>query len=57
MRIIYHENPSYPSGIIDTQWALIELYIPVYPGGRPSTINLRDLVDGILYVLLTGQSA
>lgn len=45
---------SYPSDVIDTQWALIEPHIPVYPGGRPRKTNLRDVVDAILYVLCTG---
>jgi hypothetical protein len=27
---------SYPSDITDTQWALIETHLPVYPGGRVS---------------------
>jgi putative transposase len=44
----------YPSDITDRQWALIEPHIPVYPGGRPRTTNLRDVVDAILYVLRTG---
>ena len=45
---------SYPSDVTDAQWALIEPHIPVYPGGRPRTTNLRDVVDAIFYVLRTG---
>jgi putative transposase len=45
---------SYPSDISDEQWSLIEPHIPVYPGGRPRTTNLRDVVDAIFYVLRTG---
>ena len=45
---------SYPSDITDAQWRLIEPYLPVYPGGRPRTTNLRDVVDAILYILRTG---
>src|SRR6187397_1803096 len=44
----------YPSDITDTQWALIEPHIPVYPGGRPRTTDVRDVVDAILYILRTG---
>src|SRR5689334_5288110 len=47
-------NASYPSDVSDEQWALIEPHIPVYPGGRPRTTDLRDVVDAILYVLRTG---
>jgi putative transposase len=45
---------SYPSDITDEQWALIEPHLPVYPGGRPRTTNLRDVVDAIFYILRTG---
>ena len=48
------KTQSYPSDITDTQWALIEPCIPVYPGGRPRTTNLRDVVDAIFYILRTG---
>ena len=45
---------SYPSDVTDEQWRLIEPHIPVYPGGRPRTTDLRDVVDAVLYVLRTG---
>src|SRR5262249_33409941 len=45
---------KYPSDVTDAQWRLIARLIPVYPGGRPRTTNLRDVVDAILYVLRTG---
>src|SRR6476469_5202286 len=45
---------SYPSDITDEQWALIEPHLPVYPGGRPRTTDLRDVVDAIFYLLRTG---
>ena len=45
---------SYPSDVTDAQWALIEPLIPVYPGGRPRTTDLRDVVDAIFYLLRTG---
>lgn len=43
----------YPSDVTDEQWALIEPLIPVYPGGRPRTTDVRDVLDAILYVLRT----
>src|SRR5437660_981561 len=45
---------SYPSDVTDTQWALIEPLIPVYPGGRPRKTDLRDVADAVFYVLRTG---
>ena len=45
---------SYPSDVSDAQWALVEPHLPVYPGGRPRTTDLRDVVDAILYLLRTG---
>ena len=45
---------SYPSDLTDSQWRLIEPHLPVYPGGRPRTTNLRDVVDAIFYILRTG---
>jgi putative transposase len=45
---------SYPSDITDSQWALIEPHLPVYPGGRPRKTDLRDVVDAIFYILRIG---
>jgi putative transposase len=45
---------KYPSDVTDDQWALLRELIPVYPGGRPRTTNLRDVVDAVFYVLRTG---
>ena len=45
---------SYPSDITDAPWAPIEPHLPVYPGGRPRTTDLRDVVDAVFYVLRTG---
>jgi putative transposase len=47
-------TPSYPSDVTDAQWPLIEPLIPVYPGGRPRTTDLRDALDATLYILRTG---
>ena len=44
----------HPSDITDEQWALVAPHLPVYPGGRPRTTDLRDVIDAILYVLRTG---
>src|ERR1700693_3357968 len=44
----------YPSDLTDEQWAVVEPFIPIYPGGRPRTTAMRDVVDAILYLLRTG---
>ena len=44
----------YPSDLTDEQWALVKPLIPAYPGGRPRTTEMRDVVDAIFYVLRTG---
>jgi putative transposase len=44
----------YPSDLTDEQWVLVEPLIPVYPGGRPRTTSMRDVVDAIFYVLRSG---
>src|SRR4051812_27568220 len=48
-------NPQYPSDLSDEQWALIGPRLPAgLPGGRPRGVDLRAVVDAILYVLRTG---
>jgi transposase len=44
----------YPSDVTDSQWALIEAHIPVYPGGRPRKTDTRHVVDAVFYILRTG---
>ena len=47
-------NQQYPSDLTDAQWALVKNLIPEYPGGRPRTTRMRDVLDAILYLLRTG---
>ena len=45
----------YPSDLTDTEWALIEPFIPpARRGGRRRTVDVREVLDGLLYVLATG---
>jgi len=45
----------YASDLTDREWAILEALIPpAKPGGRPRTINLREVVNGIFYLLKTG---
>jgi putative transposase len=45
---------TYPSDLTDEQWALIEPFFPVHPGGRARSTDLRAVVDAILYLLHSG---
>ena len=45
----------YPSDMTDAQWSLIAGMIPpAKRGGHARTVNLREEVNGLLYVLGTG---
>ncbi|MEH3117021.1 MAG: IS5 family transposase [Methylorubrum populi] len=45
----------YPSDLTDEEWALIEPLIPpAKPGGGKRSVDIRAVVDGLMYVLSTG---
>jgi putative transposase len=45
----------YPSDLTDTEWMLLEPLIPpAKPGGRHRTVDMREVVNGIFYVLRSG---
>jgi transposase len=45
----------YPSDLTDEEWALVEPFIPpARRGGRQRTVDVREVLNGILYVLATG---
>jgi transposase len=45
----------YPSDLIDQEWSLIEPLIPpAKRGGNRRTVVVRDVVDGVMYILSTG---
>jgi len=45
----------YPSDLTDEEWSLIEAEIPpAKRGGGKRTVNLREVVNGLMYVLSTG---
>ncbi len=45
----------YPSDLTDAEWALVKPLIPpAKRGGRPRTIVVREVLNGIFYVLATG---
>jgi len=45
----------YPSDLSDAEWALVEPLIPpAKRGGRPREVIVREVLNGIFYVLSTG---
>ena len=45
----------YPSDLTDGEWALVEPLIPPgRRGGDKRTVNLREVVNGLMYILSTG---
>ena len=49
------KRKSYPSDLNDKEWGILEALIPPpKPGGRPRTVNMRQILNAILYVLWTG---
>lgn len=45
----------YPSDLTDAEWALVEPLIPpAKPGGNKRTVTVREVVNGLMYVLSTG---
>ena len=45
----------YESDLTDAEWALVgSLIPPAKRGGRPRTVNVREVLNAIFYVLWTG---
>lgn len=45
----------YPSDLTDAQWRIIEPRIPpAKPGGHPRTVDIREIINTILYLVTTG---
>jgi transposase len=45
----------YPSDVTDEEWVLIAPHIPpAKPGGNKRTVDLRAVVNGLMYILSTG---
>ena len=46
---------SYDTDLTDAGWHLIDPFIPpAKPGGRPRKVNMREVVNGIMYLLRAG---
>jgi putative transposase len=49
------ERKPYPSDLTDEQWRLIAPLLPeAKPGGRPREVDLREVLDGIFYLVRGG---
>ena len=52
-----HERAGlrYPSDLTDAEWALVAPFIPpAKRGGRKRTVDVREVLNGVFYVLATG---
>ena len=39
----------------DEQWEIIKTLVPeAKPGGRRSTVDMREIINGIFYILVAG---
>jgi putative transposase len=48
-------SPPYPTELSDREWAILAPLLPeAKPGGRPRTVELRVILNGIFYVLRSG---
>ena len=50
-----HSRQRYPSDLTDQEWTILEPLIPpAKPGGRPRMVNMRQVINAILYLDRTG---
>jgi transposase len=49
------EEKRYPSDMTEDEWVILESLIPqAKPGGRHRSVNMREVMNGIFYVLRGG---
>jgi putative transposase len=49
------DNLRYPSDLTDDEWVIVKPLIPLAKrGGNKRSVEIRDIVNGVLYVLSTG---
>jgi len=51
----YETNQVYPTDLTDCQWDCLKDLIPAAsPGGRPRTLEMRAVINAILYIVVSG---
>lgn len=51
------KRDAYPTDLTDNQWKRLERLIPLCkPGGRPRAQDMREILNGVFYLLRTGCS-
>ena len=49
------ERKPYPTDLTDEQWAILKVLLPpAKPGGRPRSVDLREVLNAIFYVVKGG---
>jgi putative transposase len=49
------DRKPYPSDLKDDEWTILELLIPrAKTGGRPRSVDMREVLNAIFYVLKSG---
>ena len=49
------QRKPYPTDISNSQWTILEPLIPASkPGGRPRTVDMREIINAIFYILASG---
>ena len=50
-----NKTKTYPSDLSDTEWLLVEPLIPAAKsGGRPRSVDMREIINAIFYVVRSG---
>src|SRR5437764_13106582 len=50
-----NKTQLYPTDLTDRQWdCIIDLIPPAKPGGKPRSLDMRGVVNAILYLVVTG---
>lgn len=53
--MVMQTNQVYPTDLTDSQWDLIREMIPkAKPGGHPRTLEMREVINAILYLVVGG---
>jgi transposase len=53
--VVVMTQQLYPSDLTDSQWDIIQgLIPPAKPGGRPRSLDMRQVVNAVLYVVVGG---